>query len=64
MTGFVGPGSKPVPLTDEEVKSLGVEKIPVKLDANVGDSVKVISGPFEDFVGVIDINNEKQKLRY
>ena len=64
VTGFVGPGSKPVPLTDTEVKNLGVEKVPVKLDAKVGDSVKVISGPFENFVGVIlEINNEKQKVK-
>lgn len=64
VTGFVGPGSKPVPLTDAEIKNLGVEKIPVKLDAKVGDSVKVISGPFENFVGTIqEINNEKQKVK-
>ncbi|HHY77961.1 MAG TPA: transcription termination/antitermination protein NusG [Clostridiales bacterium] len=64
VTGFVGPGSKPVPLTDEEVRSLGVEKVEVKLDANVGDSVKVISGPFEGFVGeILEINNEKQKVK-
>lgn len=64
VTGFVGPGSKPVPLTDAEVKSLGVEKTPVKLDAKVKDHVKVISGPFENFVGIIqEINNEKQKVK-
>jgi transcriptional antiterminator NusG len=64
VTGFVGPGSKPVPLTDAEVKSLGVEKTPVKLDAKVKDHVKVISGPFENFVGIIqEISNEKQKVK-
>ncbi len=64
VTGFVGPGSKPVPLTDAEVKSLGVEKNLVKLDAKLGDNVKVISGPFENFIGVIqEINNEKQKVK-
>lgn len=64
VTGFVGPGSKPVPLTDMEVKSLGVEKMPVKLDAKIGDSVKVVSGPFENFIGVIqEINNEKHKVK-
>lgn len=64
VTGFVGPGSKPVPLTDAEVKSLGVEKTPIKLDAKVKDHVKVISGPFENFVGIIqEINNEKQKVK-
>ncbi len=64
VTGFVGPGSKPVPLTDMEVKSLGVEKTPVKLDAKIGDGVKVVSGPFENFIGVIqEINNEKHKVK-
>ncbi len=64
VTGFVGPGSKPVPLSDFEIKNLGVERVPVKLDAKVGNSVKVISGPFENFVGTIqEINNEKQKVK-
>lgn len=64
VTGFVGPGSKPVPLTDAEVKALGVEKTPVKLDANVKDHVRVISGPFENFVGIIqEINHEKHKIK-
>jgi transcriptional antiterminator NusG len=64
VTGFVGPGSKPVPLTDVEVKALGVEKTPIKLDANVKDHVRVTSGPFENFVGIIqEINNEKHKVK-
>ncbi|MFZ5351302.1 MAG: transcription termination/antitermination protein NusG [Bacillota bacterium] len=64
VTGFVGPGSKPVPLTDAEVKSLGVEKTPIKLDAKLGDHVKIISGPFENFIGIIqEINNDKHKVK-
>ncbi len=64
VTGFVGPGSKPVPLTEEEVVALGVEKILVKLDAEVKDHIKVTSGPFENFIGIIqEINDEKQKVR-
>lgn len=64
VTGFVGPGSKPVPLTDAEVKALGVEKNLVKLDAQLGDNVKVVSGPFENFIGVIqEIHNDKQKVK-
>lgn len=64
VTGFVGPGSKPVPLTDAEVKALGVEKTPIKLDANIRDHVRVTSGPFENFVGVIqEISNEKHKVK-
>ena len=54
VTGFVGPGSKPVALTEQEVASLGMEKVEVKLSYEVGDSVKVIDGPLEGFIGVVD----------
>ena len=64
VTGFVGPGSKPIPLTDEEIRKLGVENIPVELKAEVGDNVRVISGPLENFIGVIEeIYPDKQKVR-
>ena len=64
VTGFVGPGSKPVPLSDEEVKALGVvEKLPA-IDLEVGETVTVIDGPFENFIGTVDsINNEKRKIK-
>ena len=52
-TGFVGPASKPVPLTDAEVESLGVEKHSVEVVYNVGDNVKIINGPLEGYSGVI-----------
>lgn len=54
VTGFVGPASKPVPLTDAEVESLGVEKHSVEVPYKPGDNVKIISGPLEGFVGVIE----------
>lgn len=54
VTGFVGPASKPVPLTEEEVAKFGVEKHSVELAYSVGDNIKVISGPFEDMEGVVD----------
>ena len=54
VTSFVGPGSKPVALTEQEVASLGMEKLEVKLSYQVGDSVKVIDGPLEGFIGVVD----------
>lgn len=64
VTGFVGPGSDPIPLTDEEVTAMGVEKIPIELDVEVGDQVRIISGPLENFVGkVLNIDTEKQKIR-
>ena len=59
-TGFVGPASKPVPLTDEEVASLGVEKHSVEVGYSVGDNVNIISGPLEGQSGTvksIDLNN-------
>jgi len=63
VTGFVGPGSKPVPLTEEEVEAMGVEKRVVKLSFDVGDNVKIIEGPLESFIGVVEeINLEKRKL--
>ncbi len=64
VTGFVGAGGKPVPLTDDEIRNMGFEDIPVNVDYEVGDSVKVISGPLESFVGVVEeINLEKSKVR-
>ena len=53
-TGFVGPASKPVPLTDEEVAALGVEKHSVEVGYKDGDLVKIISGPLEGFTGVVE----------
>lgn len=52
-TGFVGPASKPVPLTDEEVAALGVEKHSVEVGYHEGDNVKIISGPLEGYSGVV-----------
>ncbi len=64
VTGFVGPGSKPIPLSDDEIRKMGVEDIPIELDVEVGDNVRVISGPLENFIGVIDeIYPDKQKVR-
>ena len=53
VTGFVGPGSKPVPLTQEEVDALGVEKREVEVNFAVGDTVRVIDGPLTDFIGTV-----------
>ena len=52
-TGFVGPASKPVPLTDSEVAALGVEKHSVQVGYSVGDNVKIISGPLEGYSGTV-----------
>jgi transcriptional antiterminator NusG len=64
VTGFVGPGSKPVALTDDEVKAMGVEEFAPVVDYDVGDTVRVISGPLENFIGIVEeINMEKKKVR-
>lgn len=52
-TGFVGPASKPVPLTAEEVEALGVEKHSVEVGYTEGDAVKIISGPLEGYTGIV-----------
>ena len=63
-TGFVGPGSKPVPLTDAEVYRMGVEQRVVKVSYAVGDSVRIIDGPLEDFVGTVEeIDADKNYVR-
>ena len=54
VTGFVGPGSKPVPLSPKEVEALGVEKRSYKVDYAVGDSVSIKEGPREGFTGVVE----------
>ena len=64
VTGFVGPGSKPVPLTDEEVAAIGVETRVVELKYAVGDSVKIVAGPLTGFVGVVEeISDDKKKIK-
>ena len=52
VTGFVGPGSKPVPLTEEEMRPLGIHSESVQIDFAEGDSVVVIGGVWKDTVGV------------
>jgi len=63
VTSFVGPASKPVPLTDEEIISMGIEIPDFELDLHVGELVRVITGPFEGSVGNIsEINNQKKTV--
>ncbi len=64
VTGFVGPGSKPVPLTDEEIAAIGLEKKTITFGFDVGDNIRVKYGPLEGFVGVITaIVMDKQKIK-
>ena len=64
VTGFVGPASKPVPLTPDEVKTMGVQEAVSVIDIHVDDSVRVVAGPFESFIGRVDsVLMDKQKLK-
>ncbi len=64
VTGFVGPGSKPVPLTEAEIERLGFEEKTYNFNYNVGDNVKITADSFKDFVGIVEeINIEKQKVK-
>jgi len=63
-TGFVGPNGKPVPLTEQEVAALGVERYEVEIDSQVGDTVRITEGPLENFSGTVDaIDLEKRKVQ-
>ena len=62
VTGFVGPGSRPTPLTEEEVAALEIEQVQqVKLSFQVGDTVEVISGLFEGYSGTVQAISEDLK---
>lgn len=64
VTGFVGPESKPVPLTEKEVIALGVEKRTVTVDYSVGDLVTVAGGAFDGFSGTVEsIDLDQGKVR-
>ncbi len=64
VTGFVGHGSNPVPLSVDEIRRMGIEKIHLDLDLHVDDSIKVINGPFEGFMGVVeDVSSEKGTVK-
>jgi len=61
VTGFVGPGSKPVPLTEEEMKAMGVADEEIMLDFEVGDTVTVMSGAWENYQGIVRAINESKQ---
>ena len=61
VTGFVGPGSKPVPLTEEEMQALQINRTEMEVDFEEGDSITVMAGIWKDTVGVIQtMNHSKQ----
>lgn len=63
VTGFVGPGSKPVPLSEEEIKAMGIDLTVVLMDVAIGDTVAVTDGPFEGSVGIVrEIHEHKRTV--
>ncbi len=63
-TGFVGPSSKPIPLSEEEIARLGVEKREIEVSYGVGDTVNIIDGPLEGFTGIVEeLDAEKNCVR-
>ena len=63
VTGFVGSGTEPIPLTESEIRKLGFEVQSISVDYAVGDQVRIINGPFADFTGSVSkINQEKQQV--
>lgn len=64
VTGFVGPGSKPVPLSEEEIAALGVDIHADDIKFDIGESVYVVAGPFAGSVVTIkEIDNEKRRIK-
>ena len=63
VTGFVGAGTEPTPLTDEEIRNMGFEEVPVNVNYGINDNVKILSGALEGFEGVVkDIDKEKNRV--
>jgi len=64
VTSFVGAGTEPTPLTDEEIRNMGFEVAPVNVDYDINDNVQIVNGALEGFVGVVqEINKEKGKVK-
>ena len=64
VTGFVGTANKAIPLTDEEIAALGVEKREVVVGYQAGDSVKIIDGALESFIGTVEeVDVDRNKVR-
>ncbi|NCC69432.1 MAG: transcription termination/antitermination protein NusG, partial [Clostridia bacterium] len=64
VTGFVGSDGKAVPLTEQEILELGVERHEVLDGFNAGDTIRVIDGPLEGFLGTVDeVDSGKERIR-
>ena len=64
VTGFVGSGTNPIPLTDEEIRAMGFEEVSISIDYDINDSVQILNGAFKDSIGTVqEINKEKHKVK-
>ena len=64
VTGFVGSGTDPIPLTEEEIRNMGFDITDVNIDFDVNESVRIMNGPLENFIGVVqEITKEKRKVK-
>ena len=64
VTGFVGSGTDPIPLTDEEIRNMGFDVTELNVDYELNEQVEIMNGAFEGFVGTVqEINKEKSKVK-
>lgn len=64
VTGFVGSGTDPIPLTTEEIRNMGFETAVINVNYDVNDTVRVVNGPLASFIGTVqEINKEKNKVK-
>lgn len=63
VTSFVGSGTDPIPLTDDEIRKMGFEAVPVKVDYVVNDNIKILGGPLDGYTGIVkEIKKDKSKV--
>lgn len=64
VTGFVGSGTDPIALSEEEIRKMGFEEATINVDYNIEDTVQIIGGPLNGYTGIVqEINKEKNKVR-
>lgn len=64
VTGFVGSGTDPIPLTEKEIRQMGFDVASIKFDYMIGDSVRITGGSFDGFIGTVqEINKDKNKVK-
>ena len=63
VTGFVGSGTDPIPLSDEEIRKMGFDNVPINVDYNIDDNVKILGGQLDGYTGIVkEIKKDKNKV--